>query len=269
MQNHKSFSHLKFVAILCGILVLPACGSPENDGVMGYSGQTAVSAPAKRQGEFLAYEHTIVVELDRTGLESAHQDVIAECASVPERGCTILDSNISTGNNASGSITVRVIPESVGSLVDSAGSHGEITTRSTRVEDLATSIADIEKHRQILTTTRDKLMELEEREPENIDALIRIATELTRVQAELEEMEGQKAYQMRRVDLDILYIQFSTSGDYSFWSPIGQSLGSFGEYLSDGIAGVITAFAYLIPWSVFVFVIGFLVRGAWRKARKS
>jgi len=254
------------ILVLVGLV---GCSSEQSAGFSGDAELAFVRTAEQRESEFLAYEHTIVVDTSEAKLAESFQSVTEACAADRENQCTVLHSEINHGQYNRASIRMRVKPEGVGALATLAAGSGDVVRRSTHVEDLAKTIADIDKRIAILTTTRDRLLELEERGAEDIESLIKITTELTRVQAELEEATGQSAYQRQRVDMDILNVQFVVEAGRSFWSPIGDSLSSFGQNLSDGLADTIYAIAYLLPWSILILFIGYLLRKLWKRTRSS
>jgi len=197
--------------------------------------------------DFLAYEHSVDVDADDARLEAAFQAVAEACNSDRENQCTILHSNIDLSEYSYAVIGMRVEPGGVEALVSIAADAGDITNRSTVGDDRAKAIADIDRRIAMLTTTRDRLLELEERGADNVDSLVKITTELTRVQSELEELQGQAAHERERVDLDMLTVRFVVDDASSFWRPIGNAFSAFGYNLSRGMAHTITAIAYLLP----------------------
>lgn len=258
-------------SILTFLLVI-GVGCSDSDQTAGFSGDAELAfarTAGQRESEFLAYEHTIVVDTSEDKLAESFKSVTDACAADRENQCTMLDSEISHAEHNRASIRIRVKPAGVGALAALAAGSGDVIRRSTHVEDLAKTIADIDKRVAILTTTRDRLLELEERGAENVESLIKITTELTKVQAELEQLLGQGAYQRQRIDMDILNIQFVVEAGRSFWRPILSSLSSFGQNLSEGLADTIYAIAYLLPWSFLIFFVGYLVRKLWKRTRST
>lgn len=259
----------RFLVALLVLGGLAGCGSDQAVG-MSREAQLALDGTSEtREGEFLAYEHTIVVDTSEAGLEKTFHAVIESCAADRENACSVLHSEINHGDYNRASIRMRVKPEGVAPLATLAAGEGKVIRRSTHAEDLAMAITDNEKRIAILTTTRDRLLELEDRGSEDVESLIRITTELTRVQAELEEAAGLAAYQRQRVDLDILNIDFVVEAGRSFWAPVGNSVSSFGRNLSDGLADTIQAVAYLLPWSILVLIVVYLLRKLWKRTRSS
>jgi len=120
----------------------------------------------------------------------------------------------------------------------------------------------------MLQAYRSKLIELENKAANDIDALIKITSELSKVQSELEQAMGNNAHLLQRTNLDIVNIGFVVNKNRSFWSPIFRSLKSFLSNLSDGISQAITATAYIIPWLVVIGFFGFLFRYLWKRSKK-
>ena len=258
----------KLAAVALAVVAIAGC-TGEPYGLTGDGEQSFSRAASEEGNEFLAYEHTVVVDTSESQLSDSFQAVSEACAADRTNLCTVLHSEFNLGQYDRASIRMRVKSEGIAALVELAAGSGDVVRRSTYVEDLANIIADIDKRIAILTTTRDRLLELEERGTDDVESLIKITTELTRVQAELEEAMGQSAYQRQRVDLDILTIQFVVESGRSFWGPVGDSLSSFMQLLSEGLADTIRAIAYLLPWSLLLLGIGFLLRKLWRRSRSS
>ena len=260
----------KFLAL--ALVFGAVAGCDNSDRIEGFSGDAELAfarTAEQRDSAFLAYEHTLVVDTSEDRLADSFKSVTDACAADRENQCTVLHSEINHGDYSNASVRMRVKPGGVDALANLAAGSGDVIRRSTNVEDLAKSIADIDKRIAILTTTRDRLLELEERGADNIDSLIKITTELTKVQAELEQAMGQNAYQRQRVDMDILNIQLVVEAGRSFWSPIVDSLSSFGQNLSEGLADTIYAVAYLLPWSLLILFVGYLLRKLWRRSRSA
>ena len=252
------------------LLAIAGCSEPEQ--MAGYADTASLSfarTKDQRDSEFLAYEHTLVVDVDENRLAGSFESVVDACAADDDNQCTVLHSEINQSDYSWASVRMRVKPEGVDAIANLAAGSGDVVRHSTSVEDLAKTIADLDKRIEILTTTRDRLLELEERGADDVDSLIKITTELTRVQAELEQAMGQSEYQRQRIDMDILNIQFVVEAGRSFWGPVIDAFSSFGSRLSRGLADTISAIAYLIPWSILIFFIGYLLRKLWRRSRSA
>lgn len=261
---------MKINRLMLVLLLAAIAGCSDGDqlhGLVGESDAMYFQQAERRPNDLLAYEHSIVVDIGKDELSASFQSLTEACAGDRKNQCTLLNSEIRHGEHTAAHIRMRIEPDGVEALVTLATESGDIIRYSTHVEDLAKTITDIDKRLAILTTTRDKLLELEERGAANVDSLIKIVSELTVVQAELEQLTGRSAFQRQRVDMDILNIQFVVEGKRSSWQPILDSLSAFGRNLSDGLADTIHALAYLLPWSVLIFFTVYLLLRLWRRSR--
>jgi hypothetical protein len=198
-------------------------------------------------------------------LEPRFRRVIDRCTADSAHHCTLLQSDLSTGQSPSGLIKLRIDPEAVEDLVTFAASLGKLEHRSTSVEDLADSIQDTQSRIEMLTNYRKQLLALQAKAATNVEAAIKIASELSTVQSELERATGEAAYQTKRVTTDIVSISFAVAEQRAFWRPVREAVRNFLGNLSDGVSQAITAVAYIVPW-LFVVVPGlYLLRFLWRR----
>jgi Domain of unknown function (DUF4349) len=213
----------------------------------------------------LSREHSATIEVPETELDARFQRLADRCKSDSAHHCTILQSDVSTGQSASGLIKVRIDPGAVEELIGFAASLGRLEHRSTKVEDLAEAIQDTQSRVEMLTNYRKQLQELQSKAATNIDAAIKIASELSTVQGNLEQANGQAAFQTRRTTTDIVSIHFSVTEQKAFWRPIGEALRDFFGNLSNGVSQAITAVAYILPWLLVVIPALYFVRYLWRR----
>jgi hypothetical protein len=117
----------------------------------------------------------------------------------------------------------------------------------------------------MLTTYRKQLLELQSKAGPNIDAAIKVASELSTVQSNLEQSTGQAAYQAKRTTTDVVTIRLWVTEQKASWRPIRESVRNFFGNLSEGISQAITAVAYILPWLLVVIPGLYLVRFLWRR----
>jgi len=118
----------------------------------------------------------------------------------------------------------------------------------------------------MLTQYRERLVDLEKQSSNDVDALIKVATELSKVQSDIEYTTGEKAQLNRRVKMDILTIDIIVLSATANQSPIVTSLSNFFSDFSYGVAQVITALAYIIPWLLPLTLFVWVCRRLWRRA---
>jgi len=228
-----------------------------------------IEAEAKQRSrtKYLAYEHKVAVTIAEKIIQKIYEKIIDSCANDNEYNCTILQSNLSTGRHATGEIKLRIKPEGVSHFLALASENGSITRQSTRVEDLSEVIIESEKRLEMLEAYREKLEELEQKSNNDIEALIKIASELSTVQSNIEYAFGAKANLLQRVKMDIVHINLHTPLHESFWLPISTASNNFGGNLSDGISQTITVLAYLLPWLFILYLVVYGVRYVWRRGK--
>jgi len=222
-------------------------------------------ATQKKDNKFLAYTHSVSIETNEQLIQQQYKDTIKTCTEAHDFRCIILDTSLNTGDYTNGHIKLRVEPKGVKKIIQASTSKGEVTNRSTHVEDLAKPIIDNQKRRSMLETQRASLLELQKRSDNNIESLIKISSELSKIQAELEQAQGENAHLLERIELDLVDINFYVGRHKSFWKPISKSIKNFTGYLSKGISETIWAIGYFFPWFIVTILTLLFCRFIWRK----
>jgi hypothetical protein len=251
-------------ALVC-LIGMTACG--RNNHLVSEPQAPMASQPQRAQSAHgtLSREHSVTIEVPESDLHSGFQRLADRCTADSANHCTILQSDVSSGQFSSGLIRLRIDPKAVEDLIGFAASLGRLEHRSTQVEDLADAIQDTQSRIEMLTTYRKQLLELQGKAGTNIDAAIKVASELSTVQTSLEQASGQAAYQEKRTTTDVVTVHFSVSERKAFWRPIHDAVRDFLGNLSEGISQAITAVAYILPWLLVVIPGLYLVRFLWRR----
>jgi len=191
--------------------------------LMGCSGSEMASiaesdnfSPQRKNNPFLAYTHAISIETTEQQIEKQYTDTIKTCSEATEYKCIILETELNTSEDAYSHIKLRVSPNAVNKIIQISAKTGDITSRSTNVEDLGKPIIDNKKRRSMLETHRARLVALQKRADNDIDSLIKISSELSKIQAELEKAQGQNALLTERIELDLVNITFNVGRHKSF-----------------------------------------------------
>jgi hypothetical protein len=222
---------------------------------------------SRRQGEHLAYEHTISIELSKAALSSRIGEIQAECAKDKQFGCTLLDVSMrSSGDVPSGNIQMRLAPGGVDLFVRNASKDGEVTSRSTHAEDLSEPVTDTERQLSLLTTHRDRLKGFMKDKSLKVDQVIAVSKELASVQTQIEALNAAELNLHRRIDTELLILNFSVPWQtaQAQRTPIRDAIGSFGSDFTDAVAQVIRFLAALVPWLLIVAPGLILLRLFWR-----
>jgi hypothetical protein len=132
---------------------LTACGRnshivSEPQALMVAQGQRAPSA----HGSTLSREHFVTIEVAESDLHSSFQRLSDRCTADSANHCTILQSDVSSGQFSSGLIKLRIDPSAVEGLIGFAAGLGRLEHRSTQVEDQADAIQDTQSRIAMLTT---------------------------------------------------------------------------------------------------------------------
>lgn len=222
----------------------------------------------RAKNKYLAYSHKLTVTVERSNLSVVFNKVLDACIEDSETACLVMHSEQSGGDYAYGSIRLRVAPEGISKYKSLVSESGKIEQQSTSAEDLTDSVFDTEKRFEMLKSYQSKLEELEKAPNINIESLIRVASELSEVQTQLEYTQGQKAKLYQRINMEVLNISLDTQKNENFISPIKEALSGFGEDFSEGIAIFITVTAYLIPWLLIVILLVWFMRHLWIRSKR-
>lgn len=221
---------------------------------------------ARRSGT-LAYEHSVSIELSKELLPARLREIEAACAADQQYGCTVLEVSLSSNDDLpSGSICMRLARGGVDGTIALASKDGKVTARSTHAEDLAQPVADTERQLALLTVHRDRLAELMKSKELKVEQLITVSKELATVQTQIESLTTQRANLRRRIDTDLLTINFSLPLQtyQSEQSPVRDALRSFGSDFRQAVGAVITVLANVLPWLVVLIPSLVLLRLLWR-----
>ncbi|WP_426163335.1 DUF4349 domain-containing protein [Pseudoduganella sp. R-34] len=259
------------------LLLLQGCSAKyaPPPGAAGAVAEARMAGPATdgssagvQRGKYLAYEHSVTVDSPEGGVKPLLDKLVGACQADATNQCTLLASGLEGGRESSAHFRVRVKRPGIEKLIALAATGGELASRNTSAEDLEGPIRDNAKRLDMLRSYREKLLALESKVGNNAEALIKLSQELATVQSELESATGVEARLMERVNMDLLNVSIQSRTQRGFWSPVKRATGEFGSNLSEGIASAITGLAYLLPWSLILFLAGFVVRKIWRRMRR-
>jgi hypothetical protein len=256
----------RHVVALFLLLVLFGCaqkGAPPGVHVAG-----AAQKPADAANRYLAYEHSIGIDVGEDRVGPLFDTAQAACREATAESCAILEAQVTRGDSAYATLKLRAKPEGIRKLIAMLSSQGRVASQATTAEDLAGPIEDTAKKLAMQTDYRGKLEVLRARSNNDVDALIKINRELAQTQSEIELLAGQQAHLVQRVETEILNVAITSYRSRSFWRPIAESASGFAGNLSDGIATAITALAYIIPWSLVLLLIVWAARKLWARRGK-
>lgn len=223
--------------------------------------------PTSAERAMLAYEHDVEIRVDADKIAEKVQAVRKACESSKFGACLVLQVEQSGGRYAHGSLRVRTEPKAVEPLIAAAGEGGDIGNRQTRAEDLTVAVRDNDLLRDRLRKQHTRLLEFQDRRDLKVEEMIALSEQVSRVEAELEAAEREGATHKRRIETQLLTLQFSPFARDEHSSEIVSAVRDSGDVMAASAGGVIRVIAGLIP-IVLAFVVCFwLLRRVWRWVR--
>jgi hypothetical protein len=260
------------VVVLAAHLALAGCSKRSAfEGQIQPLAQThfmAKAAEPEEEANTLSRTHAIAINVSESDLEARFRSVSDHCVADKVHHCTILQSELASSNRPSGHIKLRIDPPAVEEFFSFVTSQGRLESRSTSIEDLAEAIQDTQTHISMLLNYRKQLLALQAKAATNIDAAVKIASELSTVQSDLERATGEAAFQTKRTTTDIVSIEFVVAAQTAFLRPIREAAAGFFGNLSMGLSQAITAIAFIVPWLIVVLPGLYLLRFLWRRRGK-
>lgn len=232
--------------------------------------QETFAKAAAHDGEasMLAYEHDVEVRLDADRIEPTLDAVRSACESKRYGACQILSANRSGGRYPQGVLRMRAEPRAIEPLISSGGKGGEIVARSTSAEDLAVAVRDNTLLRDRLRKQHARLLEFQDRKDLKVDDVIALSDQLSRVEAQLEAADRDAASHRRRLETQLLTIQFSPHATQEGRSEVAEAFSDTGRVMAGSTAFVVRVVAALIPVLVVLVVGIWLLRRMWRWVRR-
>lgn len=265
-------------------LALAACGDSGRSGdTMAYGaasappaptvkmadGERQVEAPDARAGlaAMLAYEHSASVQIPAELIPQRQQAVQAACNEARFGDCVVLNVHQQGGDWPSASVTLRIVPDGVEPMIALAGEGARLGSRSTRAEDLAVAVRDNAQVQDRLQREMERLQQFQQRRDLAVADMIALSERIASVEAQLEAAAQQHAQYRRRIETQLLTLDFRPPGGETGRSEIGQALRDVGTTLSLGTAWTIRALAFLAPLLLVLAVLVALVRRIRRRRR--
>lgn len=259
----------------------PAPVAMESD--MAYSKSASKPAPQTSNNptnqSYLAYRYNYGFELPAKSVAATAKSHAEICQDAGAKKCQLLSSS-TNDNNAdyvNANLSLRAEPGWLETFMRQIQTsvtekNGRMTSNSVSAEDLTRSILDTDARLKAQTTLRDRLQGLLATRDAELPDLLALERELARVQSEIESATQTLAVLRQRVTMSQVNINYqsqSVAVSRSAFAPIATALKNFFGELSQGLAGVIGFFAFILPWLFFIILPGlFLLRWIWRRRNK-
>ena len=251
------------------LLALMGCSQQGGD-VAGEAAEGAsFSGEKAKAGAFLAYEHHVSIQLDKAVIPQRLTDAREACVSERFGACDLL--GIEQGDNSyrAGSLRVRIVPEGVEKLVALASDGGKQLSRNTRAEDLAQAVSDNQQVRERLQRQYKTLEQFQDRKDLSVSDMLALAREMAEVQVQLDASAQESAQQQRRINTNLLTLNFSSEDQRpSRFSRLSKAFSELLDNVTDGAAKALEMIGYGTPFVIVLFPLALLVRWLWRKTGK-
>lgn len=255
--------------------LLAACGAQDaaQSEAMAYGAAPApapitdAAASAAGVQEFLAYEHSAGISLAPDAIQPRLREAQAACNDGRFGTCVVLNLSQQGGDYPGASLGVRIVPEGVEPMIALASAGAELGHRSTHAEDLAVVVRDNALAAQRLRNERARLQEFQARRDLAVADMIALSQRMAETDAALEAIEQQAAQHRRRIDTQLLTINFQATRVQEGRNEIALAVRDFGATLATGTAWTIRAAAFLLPMLLALAVLVLLVR-RWRRRRQ-
>jgi hypothetical protein len=247
-------------------LLVAACGGGvQHEAGFASTRAVGIAAPEAANGEaglrsFLAYEHTVGVRVAAAHIESKLKATQAACNDGRFGECVVLSVRQHGGDHPGASLGVRIVPAGIEPMIALASEGADIGQRTTRAEDLAVVVRDNQLALARLRNERERLQEFQSRRDLAVADMIALSRQLAEVESQLEAAQQQEAQHRRRIDTQLLTLDFQPTSSQSGRNEIVVALRESGGILASGVAWTIRAFAFLLPILVLAGGLAFWFR---------
>jgi len=262
---------IKAIALAALILLSLGCAKKSTTASDDAStGADSVSGQAPKPGALLAYEHEIRFSVAPATLHRRITAVQSACNEEKFGACSVLGIESSSGDYATASIVLRTVPAGIESLVALAGEGAAIDKRTTKAEDLADAVADVEAQQDLLKRQRETLLAYVSRKDLAVADMIALSQQLATVESTLHGLSQQSADHRRRIETNRLSIDFRSNAVASVNKGISihESWETFTDSLVEGINDAAEYAGYLMPLLLLVFPLALIWRWLWRLATR-
>jgi len=153
-------------------------------------------------------------------------------------------------------------------IIGLAGQGGEVSSRNTHAEDLAQQVADTALTKARLEKEHARLLAYQDSRTITTADLLVVSQRLAEIEAGVEQANKDAAQQRRRIDTQLVTLQFHTPSGQRSRSEIGEALRESGAILTASVAFVIRAVAALLPVAVVLSVFVWIGLKLWRRRQR-
>ena len=266
------------------IALLAGCNSDSPSGSAPPSAGTMAARAAERAtGQQIAYTHGLTLVMPAADVQVRYDAARTRCLADPSH-CTLISASLTTGDGGGGAdgdgapegrLTLRLAHGAVepaeaalrARLPGEAPGDPVVRTRSTEAQDLTRPIADTETRLHELTDYRARLEALTQRPDVKTDDLIRIASEIARVQSQIEGATGDRTTLATRVQTEILSVVLvGRSALTGRFAPVVRVWDDSATILAQSTADALRFALEALPWLPVTLILLWVFVRIWRIA---
>ncbi|PKM32277.1 MAG: hypothetical protein CVV08_13450 [Gammaproteobacteria bacterium HGW-Gammaproteobacteria-12] len=225
----------------------------------------ALQGERNTAGNYLAYEHHVGIELPAEQIGERIAATREACLAERFGTCSLIAAQQSSGRAPHGELTLRIVPDGVEAITALASEGGELTRRTTRAEDLAQAVSDNRRQHEQLLRQQQTLQQFEKRDDLAVADLLALAREQAALEVQLQALAQEAAQQQRRMDTNLLTLNFSSPYESSPLGRIGVAFSRLTDNLAEGTANLIEFIGYSLPFLIVLFPLALGLRKLWRR----
>lgn len=242
------------------LLLLAGCSDPSGMPLGG-----ALQGERNKADSYLAYEHHVDIELPAERIGERLEVTRQACLSERFGACSLIAAQQSSGHAPRGELTLRIVPDGVEAITRLASEGGQLTSRTTRAEDLALAVSDNRRQHEQLLRQQQTLQQFEKRDDLAVADLLALAREQAAVAVQLQAIAQEAAQQQRRLDTNLLTLNLSSPYERSALGRIGEAISRLEDNLAEGTANLIEFIGYSLPFLLVLFPVALLLRKLWHR----
>lgn len=271
----------RFLSVLVIFLLLGGCSKAEESSDRTAGHLAGGGSSQNTDNLKLAYSHDITVEMAAKHIKARYERARDLCIKEPELHCILLNSSYNMGDPTrttppNARLSVRLPHNSIENfqqkmlspLPDENIGDAFFSTQSTKADDLTKVIADTQQRYKQLLDYRARLTELAAREDAKVEDLVKIASELSTVQSQIEAITAKQKELDERITTELLSISFRARSDMiSPFGPIAKAWKNSGRSLGDSAGSALQFTIKSLPWLPIIAFALYFIRLFFRRLR--
>lgn len=261
------------------LALLAGCNADSPSGSVPPSAGVMAARAAEAGGQQIAYTHGLTLLMPAATVQVRYDAARTRCLTDPAH-CTLISSSLTTGDDGRGGapegrLTLRLAHGAVepaeaalrARLPGEAPGDPTVRARSTEAQDLTRTIADTDTRLHELTDYRARLEALTQRPDVRTDDLIKIASEIARVQSQIESATGTRTTLATRVQTEILSVVLDgRSALTGRFAPVVRVWDDSATILAQSTADALRFALEALPWLPVTLILLWVFVRIWRLA---